>query len=441
MGGFVTTGPNATDWIWALHADAHDFRSHSPRVDLLCARIFASHFGHLALIFAWVGGIYIAGARTSNYTAWLADPFSVAPAAQPVPRTVPGLPTFVQDVVNGDVGGGFASIQITSGVFHIWRAHGITTSSQLLALALTSLALASICIFAGWFHFHRSVPTVAWFSNIDSLLNHHTAGLFGLGSLAWAGHLVHIAHPLQVLCSAGVQHEYLPAPHALITSRRWLELISPGFTLRNLFGLNWTALRSSLTCIGGLDPTSGALWITDIAHHHLAVGVVFIVIGHLYKTDFELGLSISEVLHNHRLAFLTSWHTQLALQLAMQGSVSIWFGHLVLALPAYPYLAEDFPTALSVFVHHQWIGGFFIVGAAAHAALAIIYDAELRNQPAMVWLSAHKRPIIVHLNWVCIFLGFHSFGLYIHNDTLAALGRDYDQFSDSGIVLFPVFAR
>ena len=96
---------------------------------------------------------------------------------------------------------------------------------------------------------------------------------------------------------------------------------------------------------------------------------------------------------------------------------TIWFGHLLLALPAYPSLAED------------------------HAALAIIYDAELRNQPAMVWLSAHKRPILVHLNWVCIFLGFHSFGLYIHNDTLAALGRDYDQFSDSGIVLFPVFAR
>ena len=30
---------------------------------------------------------------------------------------------------------------------------------------------------------------------------------------------------------------------------------------------------------------------------------------------------------------------------------------------------------------------------------------------------------ISHLNWVCIFLGFHSFGLYIHNDTMSALGR------------------
>jgi photosystem I P700 chlorophyll a apoprotein A1 len=29
------------------------------------------------------------------------------------------------------------------------------------------------------------------------------------------------------------------------------------------------------------------------------------------------------------------------------------------------------------------------------------------------------------------FLGFHSFGLYIHNDTLSALGRPADMFSDA----------
>ena len=52
-----------------------------------------------------------------------------------------------------------------------------------------------------------------------------------------------------------------------------------------------------------------------------------------------------------------------------------------------------------------------------------------------------KSAVIVHLNWVCIFLGFHSFGLYIHNDTVGALGRAYDQFSDQGIVLAPVFAQ
>jgi photosystem I P700 chlorophyll a apoprotein A1 len=38
-------------------------------------------------------------------------------------------------------------------------------------------------------------------------------------------------------------------------------------------------------------------------------------------------------------------------------------------------------------------------------------------------------------------LGFHSFGLYIHNDTMSALGRPQDMFSDTAIQLQPVFAQ
>ena len=46
--------------------------------------------------------------------------------------------------------------------------------------------------------------------------------------------------------------------------------------------------------------------------------------------------------------------------------------------------------------------------------------------------------ILVHLNWACIFLGLHSFGLSIHNDTMSALGRTSDLFTDS---LPAVFAQ
>jgi photosystem I P700 chlorophyll a apoprotein A1 len=53
----------------------------------------------------------------------------------------------------------------------------------------------------------------------------------------------------------------------------------------------------------------------------------------------------------------------------------------------------------------------------------------------------HRDAIISHLNWVCIFLGFHSFGLYIHNDTMRALGRPQDMFSDTAIQLQPIFAQ
>jgi photosystem I P700 chlorophyll a apoprotein A1 len=40
-----------------------------------------------------------------------------------------------------------------------------------------------------------------------------------------------------------------------------------------------------------------------------------------------------------------------------------------------------------------------------------------------------------------MYLGFHSFGLYIHNDTMSALGRPQDMFSDTAIQLQPVFAQ
>jgi photosystem I P700 chlorophyll a apoprotein A1 len=53
----------------------------------------------------------------------------------------------------------------------------------------------------------------------------------------------------------------------------------------------------------------------------------------------------------------------------------------------------------------------------------------------------HRDSIISHLNWVCIFLGTHSFGLYVHNDTMRALGRSEDLFSDKAIQLQPIFAQ
>ncbi|MCD9641171.1 hypothetical protein HAX54_027119 [Datura stramonium] len=46
------------------------------------------------------------------------------------------------------------------------------------------------------------------------------------------------------------------------------------------------------------------------------------------------------------------------------------------SMPTYPYLATDYGTQLSVFTHHMWIGGFLIVGAAAHAAIFMVRDYD-----------------------------------------------------------------
>merc|ERR1712118_545412 len=113
------------------------------------------------------------------------------------------------------------------------------------------------------------------------------------------------------------------------------------------------------------------------------------------------------------------------------------------AMPPYPYIATDYGTGICLFTHHMWIGGFCIVGAGAHASIFMVRDYDPTNNYNNVLdrVIRHRDAIISHLNWVCIFLGLHSFGLYIHNDTMSALGRPQDMFTDTAIQLQPVFAQ
>lgn len=447
----LARGPKTTTWIWNLHIRAHDFDSHTSDLEDVSRKIFAAHFGHLAVVFIWLSGMYFHGARFSNYVAWLSDPIGIKPSAQVV------WPIVGQDILNADVGGGFHGIQITSGFFQIWRAAGYTNTFQLYCTAIGGLVMAALMLFAGWFHYHKRAPKLEWFQNVESMLNHHLAGLFGLGSLAWAGHQIHVALPINKLLDSGVAPQDIPLPQEFILNSGLMAELFPSFAkgLMPFWTLNWGEYADFLTFKGGLNPVTGGLWLTDTAHHHLAIAVIFIIAGQMYRTNWGIGHSIREILENHKGPFTgtghkgiyenltTSWHAQLSINLAAVGSLSILVAHHMYAMPPYPYLATDYATALSIFTHHMWIGGFFIVGAAAHAGIFMVrdYDPAVNQNNVVDRMIRHRDAIISHLNWVCMFLGFHSFGLYIHNDTMQALGRPQDMFSDTAIQLQPVFAQ
>jgi photosystem I P700 chlorophyll a apoprotein A1 len=447
----LAKGPKTTTWIWNLHALAHDFDTHTSDLEDISRKVFAAHFGHLAVVTLWLSGMIFHGAKFSNYEAWLSDPLNIKPSAQVV------WPIVGQDILNADVGGGFHGIQITSGLFQVWRGWGITNSFQLYVTAIGGLVLAGLFLFAGWFHYHKRAPKLEWFQNVESMLNHHLSVLLGCGSLGWTGHLIHVSNPINKLLDAGVAVKDVPLPHEFILNRDLLVELFPSFTngLTPFWTLNWGQYADFLTFKGGLNPITGGLWMTDIAHHHLAIAVLFIVAGHMYRTNWGIGHSIKEILENHKGPFTgeghkglyenltTSWHAQLGINLAMLGSLTIIVAHHMYAMPPYPYLATDYATQLCLFTHHMWIGAFFIVGGAAHATIFMVrdYDPVVNQNNLLDRVLRHRDAIISHLNWVCIFLGFHSFGLYIHNDTMRALGRPQDMFSDTAIQLQPVFAQ
>jgi len=460
----LAKGPKTTTWIWNLHANAHDFDSHTSDLEDVSRKIFSAHFGHLAVIFVWISGAYFHGAKFSNYEAWLTNPTGIKPSAQVV------WPIFGQEILNADVGGGFHGIQITSGLFQLWRANGITNSYQLYCTAIGALVMAALMLFAGWFHYHVRAPKLEWFQNVESMMNHHLAVLLGCGCLGYAGQQIHVSLPINACMDAidaGAPLTVggkliktvadIPLPHEWILTPGLMADIYPSFAkgLTPFFTLNWGAYTDFLTFKGGLNPTTGGLWLTDTAHHHLALAVLFIVAGHMYRTNWGIGHSMKEILENHKgpltgeghkglYEILTnSWHAQLAINLALMGSLSIIVAHHMYAMPPYPYIATDYPTQLSIFTHHMWIGGFLIVGGAAHGAIFMVRDYEPSGNVNNLLdrVIRHRDAIISHLNWVCIFLGFHSFGLYVHNDTMRAFGRPQDLFSDTGIQLRPIFAQ
>ena len=186
-----------------------------------------------------------------------------------------------------------------------------------------------------------------------------------------------------------------------------------------------------------------SLWLTDIAHHHLAIAVVFIVAGHMYRTNFGIGHSIQEILDahtppagglgaGHKGLFDTvnnSLHFQLGLALAAVGTICSLVAQHMYSLPPYAFLAQDFTAQAALYTHHQYIAGFILCGAFAHGAIFFIrdYDPEQNKGNVLARILDHKEAIISHLSWVTLFLGFHTLGLYVHNDVVQAFGTPEKQ--------------
>lgn len=362
------------------------------------------------------------GAYYSNYTEWLVDPSHIRPSAQQV------WSIFGQEILNYDLGGYFQGLYITSGLFPLWRAQGLISCTYLKAASATALTLSFFVLFLSFAIMH--IYPLRTSSRL--FLPYQVAILGGLASVLWAGHLFHISLPLNTLIDSGVSPEFICSAQDLL-SRDVLTEIFPNLSSTQLVALDLRNLSFS-----ELSP-SGCLPVQITIFHHLALGLVLIISGILSaRRSTATGLSglFSYV--------YSGWHAQLSASLLLFASLSFLQAHIGYALPIYPYMATDYATQVSLFTHHMWIGGFFMVGHGAHASIHMITElntSSSRRMPFLVSLFLAQRDILLgHLVWVVIFLGFHSFGLYVHNDTMLALGRPEDTFSDNAIQLKPIFA-
>ncbi|MBW4460320.1 MAG: photosystem I core protein PsaB [Nodosilinea sp. WJT8-NPBG4] len=441
--------------LWYGIATAHDFESHDGMTEEnLYQKIFASHFGHLAIIFLWTSGNLFHVAWQGNFEQWIKDPLNIKPIAHAI-----WDPHFGQPAVDAfSQAGSSTPVNIAfSGVYHWWYTIGMRTNTDLYTGAVFLLILSAVFLFAGWLHLQPKFrPSLSWFKNAESRLNHHLAGLFGVSSLAWTGHLVHVAIPESRGVHVGWENflSMKPHPEGLMPffTGNWGVYAQNPDTSSHIFGTATGSGSAILTFLGGFHPQTESLWLTDMAHHHLAIAVIFIIAGHMYRTNFGIGHSIKEILNAHKPpsgalgeghkglydTYNNSLHFQLAFHLASLGVITSLVAQHMYALPPYAFMARDYTTQAALYTHHQYIAGFIMVGAFAHGAIFLIrdYDPKANHNNVLYRVLEHKEAIISHLSWVSLFLGFHTLGLYVHNDVVVAFGTPEKQ-----ILVEPVFAQ
>ena len=451
----------ATRRIWYGIATAHDLEAHDDLInddESLYSKIFASHFGHLAIIFLWTSGNLFHVAWQGNFEKWVSNPLKTKPIAHSI-----WDPHFGESALKAFSKGNTYPVNIAySGVYHWWYTIGFRTNQELYTGSIGLLLLSCVLLIAGWLHLQPKFrPSVSWFKNNESRLNHHLSGLFGISSLAWTGHLVHVAIPASRGVHVGWDNFLTTPPHPAglnpLFTGNWIVYAENPDTSGHIYGTSEGAGTAILTFLGGFHPQTQSLWLSDIAHHQLAIAVVFIAAGHIYRTNFGIGFNINEILENHsperaRLGgnvglFRTitdSLHMQLGLALASLGVAASLTAQHIYALTPYAFLSKDFTTEAALYTHHQYIAGFLMVGAFAHGAIFFVRDYDDRNSynetinidNVLARMLEHKEAIISHLSWVSLFLGFHTLGLYIHNDTVVAFGQPEKQ-----ILFEPLFAE
>ena len=116
----MSKGQSSTTFIWNLHADAHDFESHSSSSSTLQRKIWSSNAIHVILVCLWLSGMHFHGAYFGNYSAWFLDPIHVAPTCHII------WDFLHQKIINFDAGSYHSGILITSGFYQLWYSRKLS---------------------------------------------------------------------------------------------------------------------------------------------------------------------------------------------------------------------------------------------------------------------------------------------------------------------------
>ena len=356
---------------------------------------------HLGIVLSWDSLSLHLAASFSNFGPWAA----AAPAARPLALLAFHLAGVVSSAGGQDGQAGQAG---ASGVFSLWAGAGLASRAALKLAGCLTLLGGAPALAASYFHLHAAALAERGWRRGSA------AGGLGLSS------------PPRRLGLAG--------------------LLSPAFgaTAGATAGAGPQDTFDLIS--GGSLSASPAL----VAAHHISVGARSLagslLVGPLVAAGTQ-GTQCTLILGGSAAGGSAAGgsaggggglplHLHLALRLALAGAASFWHAAALLPFAPFAGLLADCVSAWALFAHHTCAGLALLLGSASHAAIATGPARGARGQR-----SRGQRDVFHgHLGWVCALLGCHSLGLYTHDDTVLALGRRFDSFSDDAIQVRPLVA-
>ena len=195
-----------------------------------------------------------------------------------------------------------------------------------------------------------------------------------------------------------------------------LNLNNPSLhtNLRRFHSGDWLSYHSTiLTFLGGLKSNRISLYLTDIAHHHFGVALLFLwqhaLSSSLYKA-FESSSyhDCSPSTANMRTSGRRPLHLHLSLGLGGGGASIAAVGTSLTPLTPYLYLSYDYLTSSALDLHHSSIALFLMIGSFAHGGIFLIREFAATGRKSCTCqdgndfgrigrILAHKGAIISHL--------------------------------------------
>ena len=174
-----------------------------------------------------------------------------------------------QDILNSDIGKYFQGIDITSGIFQLWRAQGLITQMDLKYASSGSLIGTIISLTAGYFHMHSFCS-----SSFTSLRRvHHLIVLFG----------TRFAYPANGFLDAAIDPVVIPCLEDLLL-KDCPEMLF-GYPQPSSQPITERLLNSGMAC----------LFIGILSAHHFYLAVVFITSSLIALQSRRVGRNLTTI--------------------------------------------------------------------------------------------------------------------------------------------------